>query len=122
MSFISDEIFDQGLDYLDTNGVRVDICSQEPSTYAQATSTFSLGNATVNTEATTNAASGTGRRVTIPAVNGATVTTSGIVNFVAVTDNSSKLLVVRQIQTGVPVSANGTFNVGAFDVILRDPV
>jgi hypothetical protein len=82
MSFISDEIFDQGLDYLDTNGVRVDICSQEPSTYAQATSTFSLGNATVNTEATTNAASGTGRRVTIPAVNGATVTTSGIVNFV----------------------------------------
>ena len=44
MAFINDEVFDQGLDYADTNGTRIDICSQEPATYAAATSTFTLGN------------------------------------------------------------------------------
>ena len=52
MAFMSDEIFDQGLDYADTNLDRVDITSQEATNYTEATSTYSLGNDTVNTGAT----------------------------------------------------------------------
>jgi hypothetical protein len=39
LAYINDEVFDQGLDYADTNGTRIDICSQEPTTYAESTST-----------------------------------------------------------------------------------
>ena len=36
--FITDEAFDAGLDYLDTNGTRVDIVdTAEPTTYSLAT-------------------------------------------------------------------------------------
>ena len=35
MAFINDEVFDQGLDYADTNGTRLDITSTDPGgTYA----------------------------------------------------------------------------------------
>lgn len=46
MSFIADAVFDSGLSYAQTNGTRLDICSSEPTTYAAATSTATLGNST----------------------------------------------------------------------------
>lgn len=46
MASLNDEIFDRGLDYATTNGTRIDICSSEPTTYAQTTSTYTLGNKT----------------------------------------------------------------------------
>ena len=53
--FITDEAFDAGLDYLDTNGTRVDIVdTAEPTTYSLATvdGTNSDGNKTgLNTAA-----------------------------------------------------------------------
>jgi hypothetical protein len=118
---LTDEALDQGLDYLDTNGTRLDICTQEPTTYAEATSTYSLGNSTVNTGATTNAATGTGRRVTVPAVSGASVTASGVAAFVALTNGSDRLLGAKALPATVPVSSGGTFDTTAFDIIFRDP-
>ena len=64
MAYINDEVFDGGLDYADTNGTRIDICyTQEPTTYTEATSTFSCGNKTgLNTGAPENADTGTGHQ------------------------------------------------------------
>lgn len=91
MAFINDEVFDQGLDYADTNGTRIDICSQEPTTYTEATSTYTLGNDTVNTGATQNGATD-GRRVIVPAITAGSVTATGTASHWALTDASSILV------------------------------
>ena len=79
MAFIADVVRDSGLSYADTNGTRIDICSQEPTTYGQATTagTYSLGNKTgLNTGAPADGAVD-GRKVTVPAITDGSVTNSG---------------------------------------------
>jgi len=46
MATINDRVLDNGLTILDLEANRVDICSQEPASYAEATSTYTLGNET----------------------------------------------------------------------------
>ena len=123
MSYINSEVFDQGLDYADANGTRLDICSQEPTTYTEATDTYSLGNAVVNTGGTTNAATGTGRRVTVPAVTGAAVTSTGTATHWALTNGASVLIATGPITEGQLVTSGNTFNTAALDaIIIREPV
>ena len=65
MTFLSDEVLDQGLDYATTNGTRVYLCSQEPATYAEASSTYALGNITGHQRQPTTDGDVSGRKVTI---------------------------------------------------------
>ena len=119
--YINDEIFDGGLDYADTNGTRIDICSQVPTTYTQATSTYTLGNkAGLNTGATANAASGTGRRVTVPAITDGSVTGTGTVTHWALTDASAVLLATGPLTASQAVTSGNTFTLDAIDIIIRD--
>jgi hypothetical protein len=122
MSFISDEIHDQGLDWADANGTRLHICSQEPATYAEATATYTLGNAAVNTGAPQNAATGTGRRVEVPAISAGAITGTGDASHWALVDDTSALLAAGPLASTIAVTAGGTFNLPAFNIISRDPV
>jgi hypothetical protein len=121
MPYINDEVHDQGLDYADANGTRLDICSQEPTTYAEATSTYSLGNATVNTGAPKNGAVD-GRAVAVPAINGASVTATGTATHWALTNGSDTLIAAGALSASQLVTSGNTFNLAAFDAITkRDP-
>lgn len=120
MPFISDEIFDQGLDYADTNGTRIDICSSEPTTYAQATSTVSLGNKTgLNTGATQNGATD-GRRVIVPAITDGSVTGSGTATHWALTDGTGVLLATGSLSASQAVTSGNTFTLDAISITIRD--
>ena len=92
--FITDEAFDAGLDYLDTNGTRVDIQkTAEATTYSLATvdGTNSLGNKTgLNTGAPEDGPTD-GRKVIVPAITAGSVTETGTAGFWALTDGSSLL-------------------------------
>ena len=46
MPYMNDLLFDLPLQEIETSATRVDICSQEPATYTEATSTYTLGNKT----------------------------------------------------------------------------
>ena len=46
MATIADRVFDNGLTVLDTEANRIDVTSQEATTYTEATSTYTLGNST----------------------------------------------------------------------------
>lgn len=120
MSYINPEIFDQGLDYADTNGTRLDICSQEPTTYAGATSTHSLGNATVNTGATENGAVD-GRRVLVPAVPSLTATANGTATHWALTNGSNILLATGPLATPLAVTLGTAYSTAAFSIGIRAP-
>ena len=56
--FINDSVFDEGLDWLTSNVAQLDLCSDEPSSYTEATSTYTLGNDTVSAGAAANRSGG----------------------------------------------------------------
>lgn len=119
MPFINDEVFDQGLDFLDTNGTRLDICSAEPTTYAQATSTLTLGNDTVNTGATQDGATD-GRRVIVPAITSGTITGTGTATHWALTNGTDTLLATGSLTASQAVTSGNTFSLDAISITIRD--
>ena len=120
MAFIIDTAFDQGLDYLDTNGTRLDInYTQEPTTYAEATSTYTCGNDTVNTGATEDGATD-GRRVIIPAITAGNVTATQTAGWWSLSDGSSILLATGPLSATQGVTSGNTFTLDAISITFRD--
>ena len=101
---------------------RLDICRLEPTTYTQATSTYTLGNKTSPTIGAPATDGGTGRKVTVSAITDGTVTdTSTTVandaEFWALTDvANSRLLVTGTMAAAQFVTSGNTFTLTAFDV------
>lgn len=126
MPFIIDAAFDAALDYLRTNGTRIDFCSSEPTTYAQATSTLTLANETGITLTANAAGSPNGRRCTIPSSVSATVTGDGTATHWALTDGSSALVATGALTSGVAVLVGGGSNTldlsGAIPIEIADAV
>jgi hypothetical protein len=119
MAFIADIIFDSGLDYATTNGTRMDITSAESTTYAEATSTQTLGNDTVTTGA---AVAGTtdGRAVVVPAITAGSVTGTGTAAFWALTDGTGELLATGSLSASQAVTSGNTFTLDATRITIRD--
>jgi len=120
MPYINDEVFDQGLDYADTNGTRIDICyTQEPTTYAEATSTYTCGNDTVNT-GVTEAGATDGRRVIVPAITAGSVTATQTAGWWALTNGSSVLIAAGALSATQAVTSGNTFTLDAISITIRD--
>jgi hypothetical protein len=119
MAFIADTVFDNGLTIVDTNGTRLDICSSEPTTYSEATSSLTLGNDTVNTGAPTNGATD-GRRVIVPAITAGTVTGTGTAAFWALTNGSDTLYATGSLSSSQAVTTGNTFSLDAVSITIRD--
>ena len=120
MAFITDEAYDQGLDYLDTNGTRIDICSQEPTTYAEATTTYTLGNKTGLNTGATAAGAVDGRRVIVPAITDGSVTATATATHWALTDGATLLLATGALTSSQAVTSGNTFTLDAISLTFRD--
>ena len=120
MTYLNDEVLDQGLDYFTTNGTRMDICSQEPTTYAEATSTYTLGNATVTTSTTVDGDTD-GRKVVTSAVTNGSTTGTGTATHWALTDGSSILLATKALSSSQAVTSGQVFSMDPVTLTKRDP-
>src|SRR5512136_2364785 len=85
-AFLNDLILDNGLDYLTDHGMRLDICTQQPATYAEATSTYTKGNKTSLSVGACGDRTPTGRKVTVGAISDGSVTGDGTVTHWAISD------------------------------------
>ena len=123
MATVGNRVFDAGLNVLDTEANRVDICSQEPTSYAEATSTYSLGNTTSISISSPTDGDTSGRKVTVSAISGASVTGSGSATHFAITDTSnSRLLITGSLSGGgQTVTTGNTFALNALDIEIPDP-
>jgi hypothetical protein len=115
MPMIADSVLDAALAVFDSTATHIHICSSEPATFA-AVATASLGNATISVPAPAARAGG-GRKVTIPAVSGATVTASGTASHYAIVNQTgSVLLAAAPLSASQAVTLNNSFSLAAFDV------
>lgn len=119
---LGDRVLDNGLTVLDTEANRLDICHTLPTTYAQATSTYSVGNKTSPSVGAPADASPNGRKVTVAAITDGSVTatstgTSDDAQYWALTDTSnSRLLAAGSLSAAQMVTDGNTFTLGSFDI------
>ena len=88
MATLNNRVLDNGLTVLDTEANRIDLTSQEATSYAEATSTYTLGNSTSLSIASPTDRSGGGREVVIAAISDGSITGNGTDNITSVYKNS----------------------------------
>ena len=121
-AFINDTVLDQALAYIDNNCENLYICSAQPTTFAEASSTYKLGvKATPSIGSPTNGDS-TGRKVVVSAITDGTVTGTDTATWVALTDDSASLLLCAQaLSSSQAVTSGNTFTLTEFDITIPDP-
>ena len=122
MAFLNDRVFDNGLTVLDTEATRIDVTSQEATTYAEATSTYTLGNSTSLSIGALADRSGGGRKVAVAAITEGSITGTGTVTHYAITDTTnSRLLATAALTASQSVTNGNTFTLATFDIGIPDP-
>lgn len=121
MPFIADSILDLALQNIVTNCENFYLCSTEPTTFTEASSTNKLGTkATPSIGAPTNG-DVDGRKIVVAAITDGTVNTTGTAASWALTDNSLSVLQVTSTATSQAVTAGNIFTTTAASITLRDP-
>jgi len=118
---LHNDVFDNGLAPLATIVENLYICSAQPTTFAEASSTYKLGTkATPTISAPADHTSG--RKVTVSAITDGTVSANGTAAWFALTDDSaSKLLVAQELNATQVVTSGNTFTLTAIIVAIPDP-
>lgn len=121
--FLTDNVLDEGLNYLTTNWSRMDICSAEPATYTEATSTLTLGNKTAHTCGAAQAGDVSGRKVIVAAITDGTVSGTGTATHWAGSwVVGTELLAANSLASGQGVTSGNTWTTPVFDIEFPDPV
>lgn len=123
MATLNDRVFDNGLTVLDTEANKITITSQEATTYTEGNATFALGNSTSISISAPADRTGGGRKVTVSAITGGTVTANGTATHYAILDTvNSRLLATGTLTASQVVTSGNTFTLSAFDIGIPDPV
>ncbi|WP_372594894.1 hypothetical protein [Actinotalea sp.] len=102
------------------NAIRMAVCSAEPANYA-GIAAVTLATATVSGADFTVADGDTsGRKVTIAAKSGVSITASGTATHIVLHDNSSTRLYVTTCPSQALVSG-GTVDIGSWKIEIADP-
>ena len=120
MATLANAVFDNGLSVLTANGTRIDICSTEPTSYTEATSTYTLGNDTITIGSPADRTGG-GREVTVSEVTNANITSTGTAGFYAITNGTDTLYATGNLNTVQTVTSGNTFSLGSFTIGIPDP-
>jgi hypothetical protein len=119
----ADIILDQALNYIINNVTQECVCNAQPTTYAEATSTFKLAIKTGLTSGSfTGPADGdtNGRKITVNQQAGITVDSSGTATHVALCSGTVLLLVTTC--TSQALTAGNTVTIPAYKFTLPDVV
>lgn len=122
MPFIHDDVKDNGLALMLGANRRLDITHTEATTYAQATSTYTLGNkAAASLSLVAGTPSGRAARVAAITDGVITATSTGAADdaqYWAITDTTnSKLLAAGPLSASQMVTNGNTFSLAQFDAV-----
>jgi hypothetical protein len=120
--YMNDLLYDLPLQEMETSGTRLDICSAEPATYTEATSTFTLGNKTGITYTGPGDRTPNGRKTTVDAISGGTVTGTGTATHWAISKPTATtaLYATKTLASSQAVTSGNTFTLTAFDIGIPD--
>lgn len=123
VAFLTDNVLDNGVQYLTDNGEALYICSAQPTTYAEATSTYALGSKSTPTISAPQNGATSGRRVVVSAITDGSVSATGTATHYAIvkTSATSELLATEALSASQAVTSGNTFTLTSFSVTIPDP-
>lgn len=121
MAFMQDAAYDAALNYACDDVENLYLCSQEPATFTEASSTYKLATkATPTINAAADRAGG-GRQRTVAAITDGVVDSTGTATHWALADNSeSELKATGALSASQSVTATNTFTLTAFELGIAD--
>lgn len=123
--YITPNALDASLNYIKNNVENLYICSSEPTTFTEASSTFRLCvkaspvitgpvNYTVDLE--------TGRMITVAAITDGAIESAGQAAYLALTDDSNnELLYVKPLNVAEVIVAQQVFTMPSFAIKHKNP-
>lgn len=122
MATLNDRVFDNGLTVLDTEANEIHITSQEATTFANATSTYTLGDSSSLSIGAPQDRTGGGREVVVAATTDGSVTGTGTATHYAIVDTAnSRLLATGSLAASQSVTSGNTFTLSSITVGIPDP-
>jgi len=122
--FVNSAEEDAALNYIAAS-TKMCICSQQPTTYAQAITDYMLANVVLVAGAGngdfTLAADSSGRKVTVTAKSAVPITNNGTATHVALVSTGDSTLRAGTTCTSQVLTAGGTVDIPAFKFNIQDP-
>ena len=124
MAYISDTSLDALLQDIQDNAEELHICSAEPTTYAEATSTYSLGQKTSLSVAEPSDRSPNGREIVVAAISDGACDGTGTAAYWAIVKASatSRLLATGALASSQGVTSGNPFTLTSFAIGVPDAV
>lgn len=118
----NDLMLDAAFDWVRARVTQECVCSTQPTTYAEATSTYNLATKTGLTSTAITLANGdtNGRKMTMASQTTLSVTASGTAAHVALVGSSGSTLLLVTTCTTQALTTGNTVNVPAFDDEIAD--
>ena len=121
MPYINDSVLDDLSSLASAASRRVDInYTQEPTTYTEATSTYTCGNKTGLSMTALGDHTPDGRKVSTPAITDGSVTATQTAGWWSLTDASSVLHAAGALDATQAVTSGNTFTLDAINIANRD--
>jgi len=122
MATLGNRVFDNGLSVIGGEGTDIHVTSQEAADFTEATSTYTLGNATMPAVTGPTDRTGGGREVTVAALTNGSITGDGTVTHYAIVDTAnSRLLATAALTASQVVTDGNTFSLDSFTIGIPDP-
>lgn len=120
---VADAVLDAALQYLEDNATLLCVCSAQPTTYAEATSTYKLADVVIDSADFTGPADGdsSGRKTRINEQAAVPVDSSGDATHIALCKSSGSVLLYVTTCTTQTLTAGNTVTVPAWDIEIADP-
>ena len=118
----NDSMLDAAFEWVNDRVTRINVCSTQPTTYAEATSTYMLAQTAAITSTEITLANGdvSGRKMHVASQTGLTVAASGTAAHVALTGSTGSTLLLVTTCTTQALTTGNTVNVPSFDDEIAD--
>ena len=120
--YVNDLAMDAAFDFMRAQMTRLCVCSSEPTTYAEATSTYMLAHATAltSTELSLDDGDASGRKMSMASQTNLTVDTTGTAAHVALVGTTDSVLLLGTTCTTQALTTGNTVSVPGYDDEIGD--
>lgn len=116
------DVLQNGLQYVKDNADKYYACSAEPTTFTEATSTYSLASENVGSADFTWSTGATGEELTVAAKSGISIDSDGELNHVAIVDSGTSKLLVVDTTSSQQLYAGNQLNLPSWKMTSKNPV
>ena len=118
---VHDDVLDAALNYIKNNADYMYACNAQPTTYAEASSTYMLAGVAQTSSNYTVADGASGRKVTMAARSDITISNTGTATYVALVNVATSKLLYVTTCTALYLTAAQLMGFGAWYIQISDP-